>query len=136
MNYYRTKVDPISGSKYSEVYPKARLIYEHIRSRTKRRPYIRSVYFGGQKIFLDYYWSDLWTKNWRDRLRRLKYYPCALDLLRNSKIDPEVKVNPAKRSEILYRFGGISPSGNRFYVQVKQNTRKGNRAFISVFPQD
>ncbi len=136
MILFNTKINPLPGSKYSEVYPRAYLIYGQIASLTKRHPYVRSAYFGGQKVFLEYFWSDLWMKNWRDRVRRLKYYPCAIDLLKYSRINPNIIENPNKQSEIFYRFIGMTRNGQKFAVQVKENRKKLRKYFMSVFPID
>jgi hypothetical protein len=79
---YQTNVSKLTGTDYKEVSHKARAIYKEICSRTKRKPYVRSVYFKKEKIFLDYFWQHLQEKKWQDRFRRLKYYACALDLIR------------------------------------------------------
>ena len=135
MKIFQSKVRKLSGSDYKEVYGQARSIYKEISSKTKRKPYIRSAYFRKHKIFLHYYWDHLWTKNWRDRVRRLKYYLCAIDLIKNSKIEPTSKENPNKKSEILHRFTGITKNKEIFFVQIKEEKRSGEKHFISVFPE-
>lgn len=67
MEGYKTKARRVSGTRYRDVYDEAFSLYEAIRKRTKRRPYIRSVYFRKQKIFVDLFWQHLHDKNWRDR---------------------------------------------------------------------
>jgi hypothetical protein len=74
-------------------------------------------------------------KNIRDRSRRLKYYSCALDLLKNSRITPSSHPNQMKKSEILYRFMGITENNSSFYVQVKKD-KHGNKHFMSVLPAE
>lgn len=133
---YKTKIRHLSGSNYAEVSGNARFLYKEISSRTKRRPYIRSAYFKKEKIFLDYFWEHLMTKNQSDRLRRLKQYSCGLDLIKNSKIRPSSRISKEKRSEMLHRFYGKNGCGEIFIVQVKENLRTGEKAFISVFPED
>jgi hypothetical protein len=136
MEIYTTKVKRLTGSSYTEVYPKAKNIFRIIESRTKRRPYIRSAYFGGEKIFLDYFWNHLQGKNWRDRFRRLQQYPCALDLLKNNRLEPVSKENSAKSSETFHRFKGINGNGQVFFVQVKESRKNGEKDFMSSFPGD
>lgn len=136
MNIYQSTAKKIPGSDYREVYSTAWAIYKKFCSKTKRRPYIRSTYFKKEKIFLDYFWRHIWTKNWRDRVRRLKYYLCAIDLMQNSMIDPALKQNPNKKSEIFYKFSGITKEKDLFFVQVKEDTRSGEKYFISVFPEE
>ncbi|MFA6270349.1 MAG: hypothetical protein WC657_04020 [Candidatus Paceibacterota bacterium] len=135
MKIYQSKIRKLSGSDYREVYSQARTIYKEISSKTKRKPYIRSVYFNKDKIFLHYYWEHLWTKNWRDRVRRLKYYSCAIDLIKNSRVDPVSKENPNKKLEILHRFAGITKDKELFFVQIKEDKRSGEKYFTSVFPE-
>lgn len=106
MEIYQTKAKKIVGNDYFKTYDSAFNIYQKIKRRTKRKPYVRSKYFKNNKIFLDYFWQHLHQKNWRDRRRRLRFYPCALDLLQNSQIAPISKQNPENRSEILHRFIG------------------------------
>ena len=78
--------------------------------------------------------SGLNQKPQRDRKRRLKYYKCAIDLLRNCTIEPDTRPNPNGRHGIVHRFAGKTCGGELFYVQVKQDKRTDNKYFISVFP--
>jgi len=133
VDIFKTKEQVIRGTKYSEVYPRALIIYKNIVSRTKRRPYIRSKYFKKEKIFLDYFWDHLREKNWHDRVRRLKFYSCAIDLIEHSNIRPDTHRNPMRKSEMLYRFTGQTQNGDSFFVQIKENKRK-QKYFMSVFP--
>ena len=64
----------------------------------------------------------------------MKYFSCAIELIRHSKIHPESKENPNKREEILHRFAGVTKDGDIFFVQVKENKRNNQKYFISVFP--
>lgn len=136
MDYFVTKIKPISGSEYSEVYPLAFALYKRLASKTKRRPYVRSAFFDGEKVFLDYFWDHMRTKNWRDRVRRLKFYPCAIDLLLHSRVKPISKNNPNRHSELLHRFGGIALENRRFFVQVKEGRRNREKVFMSIFPEN
>ena len=135
MKVYQTKQKLIPGSDYGEVYPVALATYKEIKKRTKRKPYVRSAYFQKQKIFLDYFWEHLHQKNSRDRVRRLKFYLCALDLIKNSKYQPHSLDNINKRSVMLYRFYGITKEGVEFSVQIMADKRNGKKYFISVFPK-
>ena len=69
-------------------------------------------------------------------MRRLRFYGCALDLIRNSKKQPELAPidDLDKSTETLYRFFGQSKDGERFAVQIKEDKRSGEKYFISVFP--
>lgn len=134
MQYYRTKVKPLAGTDYREVHDRSYNIYRVLKAKTKRRPYVRSAYFQKSKIFLDYFWEHLHQKNWRDRLQRLKFYPAAIDLIKNSKYEPESKENPNRPTEIMHRFAGITSDKRKFFVQIKEDKRTDKKVFLSVFP--
>lgn len=124
------------GTNYGEIYPVAIAIFKEIKSKTKRKPYIRSIYFNKEKVFLDYFWQHLREKNLRDRTRRLKYYQCALDLIKNSKSEPTSKQNPNKLKEILHRFAGLTKNKELFFVQIKEDKKTSQKHFLSVFPPE
>lgn len=137
MKVYKVKTKHLGGTNYKEVYKKARSIYDKIKKRTKRKPYIRSAYFKREKIFLDLFWSHLFEKkNFPDIMRRMKFFPCALELIRESGFEPQSKENPNKTSEILHRFCGETAEKDIFFVQIKENKRNGKKWLISVFPID
>ncbi len=132
--FYRTKAIKIAGSDFKEVHSRARISYSKIKQRSKRKSYIRSAYFNKEKIFLDLFWHHLFEKkNWRDRMRRLQYFDCAVELIQKSKIPPTIKRNPNNCSEILHRFVGKSRSGKPFKLQIKQ-TKNNTKYLISVYP--
>ncbi len=134
MEIYQSKFERLPGTRYKEVYDKAFAYYSKIKKRTKRQPYVRSKYFGKQKVFLNLFWRHLDQKDWRDRARRLRLFMAGIDLLRNTKLNPQSKENPNKRSEIQHRFYGVTKCGNKFAVQIKENKRSGRRFLISIFP--
>lgn len=136
MKAYQSKFKKLSGTDYKEIHSKALSIFKQIKSRTKRKPYIRSAYFGKKKIFIDYFWQHLQQKNWRDRNRRLKYYQCAIDLIRNSKLEPISKQNPNKPTEVLHRFAGLTKDKEVFYIQIKEDKKTDKKYFMSVFPPE
>ena len=136
MNAYKTNKKKISGSSYKEVNKAAERIFKIIKSRTKRTPYIRSKYFKGQKIFLNIFWRHLLDKRENDRLRRLKFFDCAMDLIRNTTYEPTTKENPNKRSEVLHRFAGITSNNEIFYVQIKEDKASGRKDLLSMFPEN
>jgi len=80
------------------------------------------------------FWNHLNEKYRPERKRRLEFYKCAIDLLRNSTCAPESKFNPKDPHEILHRFFGESRDGVIFAVQVRENLRTNNKFFFSVFP--
>jgi hypothetical protein len=95
---------------------------------------LRSAYFKKEKVFLDYFWQHLQEKNWRDRTRRLQFYPCALDLIRNSRVRPTFQINLNNPSERLHRFLGMTKNKEAFAVQIKEDLRRKEKHFIAVFP--
>ena len=127
----------LSGTDFREVHQNTFNLYKQIKKKTKRRPYVRSVYFKKEKIFLELFWRHLYEKkNFRDKLRRMKYFACAIDLIRNSHFEPISKENPNRRSEILHRFAGATIDDDLFFVQIKEDKRTGQKWFMSVFSID
>jgi hypothetical protein len=70
-----------------------------------------------------------------DRKRRLRYYPCALELVQNSLVTPEKLLNPNGNGNFVYRFFGRDKSSNKFVVQIYEDKRTGSKYLISVFPE-
>lgn len=135
MKSYQTKTSKLTGTNFRQVHQKVLHIYDAIKKRTKRRVYIRSAYFRKGKVFLGLFWEHLYEKkHYKDQVRRMKYFPCAIELIRHSKIHPESKENPNRREEILHRFAGVTKDGDIFFVQVKENKRNNQKYFMSVFP--
>lgn len=137
MNIYKTKIQKLAGTNYHEVYKKAFAIYSRIRKQSKRRTYVRSAYFNKSKIFLSIFWQHLNDKlNHKDKTRRVKYFPCAIDLVKNNRFDPVSKENVDRKSEILHRFTGETGDKVIFFVQVKEDKSTGEKFLISIFPLD
>ena len=132
--YYHAKSNKLSGD-YSDIEKQARRFYNNITRFTKRNPYIKSAYFHREKIFIKLFWTHLFEKHLGERRRRLKYYLCAIELLRETTYSPETKQNPNGRNELVHRFAGIASDGSKFYVQVKEDNRSGNKHFISIIPE-
>jgi hypothetical protein len=134
---YKTKTNKLPGTHWHQVVEKAFGQYKEIKRKTKRRPYIRSAFFGKEKIFLTLFWHHLHEKtNIRDKTRRLRYFPCAIDLLQNCKIRPTTQISKEETTIYLHRFAGMAPDGSRFFVQIKENRKNGQKWLISVFPWD
>lgn len=133
MNIYHSKYSKLSGSSYHEIEAGARRVYESIKRKSKRKPYIRSKYFNNHKIFIDYYWAHLNQKPRRERFRRLPFYRCGIDLLENSMINPYSRSSSDHPSQILFRFYGKTKLGVQFCVQVKQH-KNGQKHLMSIFP--
>jgi len=77
----------------------------------------------------------LFEKNERDRVRRLKYYNCGLDLLKNSVRNPSSYDNFNNKNELLHRFYGITKNDENFIVQIKENKRTKRKDLISIYPE-
>jgi len=137
MKIFKTKVDVLPGTNYKEISKKAFALYNEIRRKTKRRPYVRSAYFNKEKIFLSLYWQHLFKKkNWRDIIRRMRYFGCAIELLEKSHCEPVLKYDQGNPGEMLYRFYGSTKSGELFCIQIKESRKRNQKFLISVFPVD
>lgn len=130
---YKCKVGTIKGSDYAEVMKKARQIFHGLEKNPKREAHIRSAYFRDQKIFLNSFWGHLNTKSPRDKMRRLRFYSCAIELIMNSRLDPEIPFK--NEDERLYRFSGLSADGQLFTVQIREELKTSKKYFTSVFPR-
>ncbi|KKQ17425.1 MAG: hypothetical protein US31_C0019G0012 [Berkelbacteria bacterium GW2011_GWA1_36_9] len=136
MIIYKTKTNKFCGTSYKEIIKKARIIYHSVEKRSKRSAYLRSSYFKKEKVFFSLFWGHLNQKPKKERLRRLKFLACAIELIENSNYKPTSKSNPNQKREILHRFGGITPSRELFYVQIKENIKTKRKDFMSVFPEE
>ena len=137
MQIHKTKSKKFSGTDFGEVHGQAFILYTEIKKKTKRRAYVRSAYFKKEKIFLDLFWHHLFEKsNWRDRVRRMRYFGCAVELIQDSHFKPNSTKNPNVANEMLYRFYGTDANNEVFCVQIKENLKKKQKFLISVFPVD
>ena len=134
MNVYKTKIKKLGATRYSEVAKQARNLFKSIRGNTKRQPHIKSAFFHGEKIFLNFFWSHLSQKPPAERFKRLQYLSCGIDLITNSRLSPIVTQSPDK-PEMLYRFEGQTADGEIFFVQVKENVKTKRKYLMSVFPK-
>jgi hypothetical protein len=135
MSIYKSKHSIVPGTSYVEVMAYVRHEYHTIQKRTPRRqPYIRSKYFRKDKIFVNQYFEHLNQKNAADRLRRLKFYTCAIDVIRNCPSAPVAMQNPSKASETLYRYDASTKEGVSFAVQIRENKVTKRKDFMSAFP--
>ena len=128
-NCYQCKSGLLPGHNYATIIKIARKVFNNIATQTKRRPYIRSAYFRGEKIFLDNFWPHLNQKNPRDRFRRLQLLRAGLELIRVSRRPP---ISIREEKDRLYRFAGIS-SERLFYVQVKEDLKRKQKFPMSIF---
>ena len=137
MGVYISKNRRLSGTNWRQVMDNAFDQYKIIKRKTKRRPYVRSAYFTKEKVFLELFWHHLHEKqSLKDKTRRLKYFPCAIELIEKNRQEPSVKMNPNRSGELLYRFLGITPDGDSFAVQIKEDIKSRQKWLISIFPLD
>lgn len=122
MDYYQTKVRRLSGITISETKRAAHVLYRQTVKSSRRRPYIRSAYFNKEKIFLDNFWPHINQKSHYEIPRRLRFLPCAIELIQFSRVKPLMTVDRHNPQDRLYRFKGLSVEGNIFYVQIKEDT--------------
>ena len=134
MDPYRTKSKKIPGTNYGEVMRNAFGLFDDIKKKTKRRPYVRIAYFKKEKVFFDYFREHLFQKLPKERMRRLKYFKAAIELVRFSRNDPVSKTNINKGKEIVYRFAGLTAEKELFFVQIKEDKRK-RKYLMSFFPE-
>jgi len=135
MQIYKSKYNKLGGSSLDEVIKLARREYHTIQKRTPRRvPYVRSKYFTKDKIFINTFWEHLNQKPPKERIRRLKFYMCAIDLLRSTTHVPETIYSNVDKNISLHRFYGQTINSEYFCVQVKEIKRTNRKDFISVFP--
>ena len=132
---YLTKAQKITGRSYSDVVKKARRSYNALAKRTNRTPYVRSLYFGKEKVFLNLFWKHVMEKREGERKKRLRFYNCAIELLETTRLVPVTKRNPNGRNELVHRFIGKTTEGEVFYVQVKEEIGTGHKYLMSVFPE-
>jgi hypothetical protein len=132
---YQTKSSKLPGTSYKEVYKHAQNVFKQIKRRTKRKSHVRSAYFNKQKVFFDNFWIHLYQKPRPERMRRLKYFECAIELMLKSRNHPDSMENTTKKSELLHRFKGISKEGEIFYVQIKEHKPTGTKQLMSIFPE-
>lgn len=135
MEIYQSKYKREVNSSHAQVMKVARYEYHKIQKRTPRRqPYIRSVYFRKDKVFINQFWEHLKQKRFGDQMRRTRFFLCAIDLMRNTKYAPETIFKADDRDIMLHRFYGRSHDGFEFCVQVRESKRTGRKDFMSVFP--
>lgn len=134
MKIYQVKTSKLPGTEFKEVHKKAFRYYQEERRKSKRKPYIRSAFFDKNKISLDLFWAHTFGKNYWDQIRRMRFFPCGLELIKGSRFEPDSKENPNKRNEIFHRFAGITPEKELFFVQIKAVKISSKKWLISVFP--
>jgi hypothetical protein len=115
--------------------PQARKAFRALQKQTKRRPHIRSAYFKKDKLFFDFFWQHMQSKSVPDRARRLKYVPCALEILRQSRHDPITYVDKYQPGIIKHEFIGKATDGIIFSVIIQQDRKTGKKQLLSIYPK-
>jgi len=93
----------------------AYFLFNQIKKKTKRSPYVRSAYFNKQKVFFDYFWDHLRQKSPKERFKRMKYFEAAIEVIKNLRNESSLRENPNKRNEALYRFAGLTKEKELFF---------------------
>jgi hypothetical protein len=109
---------------------------KQIKKKSKRKPYVRSAYFKREKIFLDLFWVHLFEKARGDRLRRLKYFAAAIELIENSRQIPSTKEDVNNRGVLLHRFSEITKDKETFFIHIKESKVSVYKHLISIFPEN
>ena len=133
---HQVKTSASPGSDFKEVYPPARKLYNRIKAQTKRQPYVRSKYFRNDKVFIELFWVHLNQKSQKERRKRLKFYACAIELLRETRLEPSTKPSLKRNAELFHRFAGVTQKNELFYVQIKENTRTKRRILCLFSPRN
>ncbi|HBA36605.1 TPA: hypothetical protein DCZ15_01890 [Candidatus Falkowbacteria bacterium] len=136
MDIFYSKYKSLPGTSYREIKHCVDVSFTKIKRRTRRRPYLRSAYFHGEKIFFEYFWAHLRQKNYKDQIRRLKFFRASLELLQYSCHIAETSINRHNTTDKLYRFQGKTADSRLFIVQVKENKKTGQKFFMSCFPRE
>lgn len=132
ISVYRCKSNLLPGHNYETISPIARKIFREIERKTKRRPYLRSAYFHGNKIFLDNFWPHLNQKNPKERCRRLRFLKCAIELIQKSRMGPMAQDMSELKEQKFYRF--IGKTNHQFFiVQIKEDLKRKQKFLMSIF---
>lgn len=135
MRIYQSKQKRTATSSHAQLLKVARHEYHKVQKRTPRRqPYVRSAYFRKDKVFVNQFWEHLKQKRSGDQTRRLRFFLCALDLIRYTNYGPDTIFKSDDKDIMLHRFYGASSNGFEFCVQVRESKRTGRKDFMSVFP--
>jgi hypothetical protein len=131
MNYFKIKTLPFTGSSRQELFKKARRHYKNIITNPRRKPAVRCKVLGGEKVFLDMFWQYIGVKNSGDRGRRVAFFGCGIELIKNTNYKPETTTDPNSKQKYL-QLGGVTPNGQKFVVHIKKDNK--HNYYMSVFP--
>lgn len=96
--------------------------------------HIRSKYFTKDKIFIGAFWDHTNKKSPSERVRRLKLYSCALDLIRNTTYAPDTIHTSTDKDSSSHLFYGTTKDGILFCVRIHESKRTGRKEFTSAYP--
>ena len=122
--FYRTKANRCCKTSFTEAMDFGLAKLPKSAKKTRRRAFVRSMYFSKQKIFLDLFWRHLYQKNISNRRRRIRLLEAGLELIRKSKLEPSKIQNPNNSKEYFYKFLGKTKDGYPFCVQIKEYKRQ------------
>jgi hypothetical protein len=130
--YYKSKYGQLSGSNLKEIRKKAHRIEDEWVVRSHRQTFIKSAY-SNRRVFTDEFWNHLVNKSFRtDKIRRLRLYKCALDLIANSHFEPKITYD---RGRERYEFYGLTANEEAFCVHIYKDKKNGHY-FMSCFPEN
>lgn len=132
---YMCKSHLLPGHNYAAIVKKAWQIYNALAGKTKRRPHVRSAYFGNEKIFLDNFWPHLTQKSQMDQKRRLRFLSCAIELVKCTRYKPIFEQRDSIKRQALYRFLG-NAEDRSFVVQIKEDLKRNQKFLMSAFGYD
>ena len=131
--YWKVKAKPLPGSKLVVARSAFNKFFTKTFSGSKRKPYIRSKFFGKRKVFVHLFREHTYQKHRQEQIRRLKLFPAALDLIIHSTCKPLSKSHQTKSYLMLHRFYGRFSNGKAFAVQISENKKRSELFFLSVF---
>jgi len=132
---FPVKARVLPGSSYDDLRKNAVKIINNLKGKSgKKNPFVRSAYFKKDKVFFDLFWKHIFDKGRKIRTQRLKLLLMSIELIKNSHNQPEIKTNPNRKRENLYRFYGVNKTGYKFVVQIKEDIKLRKKFFISVYP--
>lgn len=133
-NFYQCKAKCLTGHRYTDIMPLARVLFRELKRKTKRRPYVRSAYFEKDKIFFDFFWHHLNTMLPSERAKRLRFFPCALELLQKSRNNPITFIDVQRPDVIKHMFQGKTADGYCFAVVIQQERKTGKKQLLTLYP--
>jgi hypothetical protein len=133
IKFFQSKYNEMAGTSYCELINKAHAIVNALNPNHRRKENVHCGYYSGEKIFFEYFWQHQSNKPPADKMRRIRFFQCAVDLLQNTTYAPNIEPSGKNSSELWLSFYGKTKSGVKFVVHLKSNQR-GNKYLMSIFP--